>query len=391
MVTKQELENRLSALCSALGNDWDTAFIINKINQYYLTGTMQDGLLVIKKDGTAAYFVRRSFERARDESPLDSIYPMSSYKDAAAIIGGDCKTTYIEAETMTIGAQKRLEKYFSFDRLLPIEKSIMSVRSVKSPYETELLEHTGRLHNDFLVNIVPSYLEEGISEAELTGRLYRALLTHGHQGVVRFGMFQTEMPFGQIGFGENSLYPTSFDGPGGMKGMSAAVPTVGSRERLLRKGDLVFIDFAYGVEGYHTDKSQVYMFGAKPSAEVETAHRRCINVQKQTASFLKAGSIPSDIYNKVMEGLDDNFKENFMGFKNRQAKFLGHGVGLQVDETPVIANGFNEPLTENTVIALEPKKGIEGIGMVGVEDTYIVTKDGGRCITGGGCDIIVKL
>jgi Xaa-Pro aminopeptidase len=90
-----------------------------------------------------------------------------------------------------------------------------------------------------------------------------------------------------------------------------------------------------------------------------------------------------------MDKLDDDFKQNFMGFGKRQVKFLGHGVGLHIDEMPVIANGFNEPLEENMVLALEPKKGISGVGMVGVEDTYVVTPEGGRCITGGGSDIIV--
>ena len=77
-----------------------------------------------------------------------------------------------------------------------------------------------------------------------------------------------------------------------------------------------------------------------------------------------------------------------MGFGGRVAKFLGHGIGLQVDEPPVIAGGFTSPLKENTAIAIEPKKGVPGIGMVGVEDTYFVTENGGKCITGGGCDII---
>jgi Xaa-Pro aminopeptidase len=105
--------------------------------------------------------------------------------------------------------------------------------------------------------------------------------------------------------------------------------------------------------------------------------------------MLKPGAIPADIYNTVMGGISEEFKTNFMGYGTRQVKFLGHGVGLHIDETPVIANGFKEPLQENMVIALEPKKGMTGIGMVGVEDTYIVTPQGGRCITGGGCDIIV--
>ncbi len=90
-----------------------------------------------------------------------------------------------------------------------------------------------------------------------------------------------------------------------------------------------------------------------------------------------------------MGELDNDFLTNFMGYGKRQARFLGHGVGLYIDEPPVIAKGFNEPLEENMVISLEPKKGMPDVGMVGVEDTYIVTAQGSRCVTGGGSDIIV--
>jgi len=84
----------------------------------------------------------------------------------------------------------------------------------------------------------------------------------------------------------------------------------------------------------------------------------------------------------VMADLEPEFLENFMGFGTRRVKFLGHGIGLQIDEIPVIARGFDEPLQEHMVLALEPKKGIAGVGMVGIENTFVVTPAGGRCITG---------
>jgi Xaa-Pro dipeptidase len=71
-----------------------------------------------------------------------------------------------------------------------------------------------------------------------------------------------------------------------------------------------------------------------------------------------------------------------MGYGTRKAQFLGHGVGLLVDEIPVIARGFDEPLQEGMTIALEPKKGVKGVGMVGIENTFVVTPGGGRSITG---------
>ena len=83
-----------------------------------------------------------------------------------------------------------------------------------------------------------------------------------------------------------------------------------------------------------------------------------------------------------MEVMPREFQANFMGFGNRRVHFLGHGVGLAVDEIPVLARGFDDPLQEGMTIAVEPKKGIAGIGMVGTENTYLVTPEGGRSITG---------
>jgi Xaa-Pro aminopeptidase len=100
------------------------------------------------------------------------------------------------------------------------------------------------------------------------------------------------------------------------------------------------------------------------------------------AQQLRPGSIPSEIYRTTMDSLDPGFLKNFMGYGSRQARFLGHGIGLLIDEFPVIAKGFDEPLEEGMVFALEPKKGIENVGMVGIENTFIVTPAGGVCITG---------
>jgi Xaa-Pro aminopeptidase len=366
---------------------WETAVLAGRINQYYLTGTMQDGLLLIRPD-KAWYFVRRSVERALDESPFDNIYPIQSYRDAALIAGSDCGHTYVESEIMTVAMLERFGKHFQTRRLGALDKTILSVRAVKTPYELAALEEAGRLHHRVLVDHVPELLREGMTELEFSSELLHKMMDLGHYGVTRFQAFQSEMGLGQIGFGTSSLYPTSHDGPGGNRGVSAAVPILGSPERRLRKGDTVFVDIGFVIRGYHSDKSQAYIFGAKPTAEMTRVHRACLEVEKRTASLMKPGVRPSDIYRTVMGELSEEFKAGFMGYLTRQVRFLGHGIGLHVDELPVIAEGFNDPLEANMVLAVEPKKGLRDVGLLGVEDTYIVTGDGGRCITGGGCDIL---
>ncbi|OPX44198.1 putative peptidase [Ruminiclostridium hungatei] len=391
-VTELELLERINKLCRSITEkhpDWDTAIILSRVSQFYFTGTMQDGLLLVKRNGSAFYFARRSFERAVEESPLSCIYPMESYKDAAAVAGSELGKVLVETEMLTVGTLERLKKYFAFKEMLSLDNIIFEVRAVKSPFELHWMKESGKQHKKLLEEIAPSILREGMSELDFTAELYEQMLKNGFHGVSRFYRHQTEMIAGQIGFGENSLYPTNFDGPGGMRGMSAAVPILGSRESCLKKGDLVFVDIGFGMNGYHSDRTQVYMFGGTPSAGVVKAHRKCIEVQRHTAGLLKPGNKPSQIYETVMSSLDSDFLHNFMGFGNRKVKFLGHGIGLHIDELPAIANGFDSPLEENMVIALEPKKGIAGIGMVGVEDTYIVTPEGGQLITGGEKDIIV--
>jgi Xaa-Pro aminopeptidase len=197
-----------------------------------------------------------------------------------------------------------------------------------------------------------------------------------------------EIEVGHLGFGESSLYPTSFDGPGGSRGMGPAAPVLGSPERKLAMGDLVYIDNGCMVEGYQTDKTMTYMFGGQIPEDAIEIHHQCIDIQNDVASQLRPGVIPSRIYEDTLDSLSPGFLENFMGYRERKAQFLGHGVGLQVDEIPVIARGFDEPLREGMTIAIEPKKGVAGVGLVGIENTFVVTTGGGRSITGSSPGLI---
>jgi len=386
-----ELKNRMSCFRKQMdvsNPDWEMTVIFSKINLYYFTGTMQDGILIIPKNEEAKFWVRRSYERALDESLFSSIEPMNSFRDAAKSVSRLPDTVYLETEVVPLALYQRFQKYFPFKNVKSADAQICAVRAVKSEYELSLLRKAGRIHQHVLEDLVPDMLREGMSEAALSTELFSVLVEEGHHGACRFGMFDTEMILGNVCFGESSIYPTYFNGPGGKLGLSPAAPVLGSRDRKLRKGDLVFVDVGCGVDGYHTDKTTTYMFGSSLPQYAIDAHNKCVDIQNEAALMLKPGSIPSDIYRTIMDKLDENFLRNFMGFGNHKVKFLGHGVGLLIDETPVIAEGFDEPLQEGMVFALEPKKGIENIGMVGIENTFIVTADGGDCITGDNPGLI---
>lgn len=384
-VPLKELNSRIERFRNQMDQSypgWEITAVFSKINLYYFTGTMQEGVLFIPKHDEAVLWVRRSYERAVDESLFPVIRPMESYRDAAITMKNLPETVYLEKEIVPIAMLQRFQKYFPFSVIESADLQIAAVRSIKSKYELALMEKSGKIHQYVTEELVPGMLREGMSESEFFSDLYTAMIREGHHGVTRFGMFDTESILGQIAFGESSIYPTSFNGPGGNYGMSPAVPIHGSRSRKLRRGDLVFVDVGCGVEGYHTDKTMTYMFGRSLPDEVIKIHLQCVDIQNNIASMLKPGAIPSVIYNEVLSGLSPDFLENFMGFGARRVKFLGHGIGLTIDELPVIANGFDEPIQDGMVFAIEPKKGIPHVGMVGIENTFIVTPNGGRNITG---------
>lgn len=380
-----ELKHRLDRFRATMDSaqpDWAIVTIFSKVNLYYFTGTMQDGFLLIPRGDEAVFWVRRSYERALDESLFPQIKPMTSFRDPAASLSTMPSTVFLETEVVPLALYQRFQKHFPFAQVRSADAQIAAVRAIKSPFELTRMEQAGTIHRRVLEERVPSILRAGMSEADLAAELFSILIAEGHHGVARFGMFDTEIGLGHIAFGESSLYPTYFNGPGGNYGLSPAVPLLGSRARKLRSGDLVFIDIGCGVEGYHTDKTMTYMFGQALSAEAREAQTRCEEIQNEVASALRPGAAPSHIYKSTMEKLEPAFLNNFMGFGQRRVKFLGHGIGLQVDEWPVIAEGFDEPLQEGMVFAVEPKKGIKDVGMVGIENTFVVTNRGGRCLTG---------
>lgn len=374
------------SLC-AQEEDWDVAIIVGRINQYYFTGTMQDGIFVLRKDGAYAYFVRKSFLRAQDECLIEELYAIRSYKDAADFVG-KAEAVYIDKDVATITVMERVQKAFGVNRFLQLDQLLHRVRAVKDEYELASIRQSGLLHGKMLDDVVPSLLKEGMSEAELMASIYKEMVALGHQGVLRFHMYQSEQVVGQIGFGDNSIYPTNFDGPGGMKGLSAAVPSSGSRSRTLVEGDLVFVDMGFGYNGYHTDRTQVYLYKGAPESHLAKTHGACLRIQQEAAALLKPGILASDVYEETVGTLDEGFKKNFMGLGDEAVRFLGHGVGLYIDEYPIITPGFDMMLENNMVIALEPKKSVPGMGTLGVEDTYIVTEDGGECVTGGQREIM---
>jgi len=391
LVPADEIARRVLRLQGRLQEkSLDGALILDPLNMYYYTGTIQQGLVMVPTAGEPVFLVRRSYERARLESPLSRVLPLKGFSQLASILAdlGLAATVLGLAEAhLPVALFRTLVKVLPQTAFSDISDLLSLIRAVKSDYEVGLIRTAGLLHQR-VYDAIPAMLREGMSEWELGAEIQRQAMTLGYTGITRFVASGAELFLGIVSFGESGNYPTASVGPGGQMGLSPAFPLVGGRRRLGR-GEPIFIDVGFGYEGYFTDKTRIFSLGPPPAVAI-AAHQVCLEIQEAARSRLKPGAVPAQMYQEIQEFVQDRgFAEHFMGFGGNQVPFLGHGLGLAIDEFPAIAGKIHTPLEANMVIALEPKKGLAGIGLVGVENTFLVTAAGGENLTPGPDELIV--
>ncbi len=392
LVPAQEVSQRIAKLQHQLQEGLvDGALILDPLNMYYYTGTIQQGVFFVPAMGEPVFLVRRSFERAQRETPLQRVFPLTGFSQMQATLTGLGLRTKIlgTAETtLSVTVYKTLVKAFPGGTFTDISNLLNTIRAVKSDYEIDLIRKAGARHK-MIYDAIPSMLHEGMTEWTLGAEIHKQMMTLGYTGITRLTAFGWEIFIGIVSFGESGNAPTASAGPGGLVGLSPAFPLVGGAKKL-EKGVPIYIDTGFGYEGYFTDKTRVFSLGPPPAAALD-AHQVCLEIQEAVRCRLKPGATPAQIYEEVLNKIvyPRRFETNFMGFGSNQVAFLGHGIGLAIDEYPVIAGKVHTPLEANMVIALEPKKGLAGIGLVGVENTFLVTSAGGEKLTPGSDEMTI--
>lgn len=383
-VPASELEARLERFRRAMDAahpGWEMAAVNHKVAMYYFAGTIQEGVLLIRPQD-AVFWVRRSFERACNESHFSDIRPMHSFREAAAFYGSAPKVMYVETKKATLDWERMLHKYFAFEELDSFDSVLQDLRMVKSEYELKQMEQSGAIHETVLDIVAPKLIHGGISEAQLAIAIYSEMVQRGSHGTARFNQALGEEAVGIASFGKSGLVRTGFDGPGGTDGTCIAVQSIGNAFRKLQPGRLVYLDIPCGFDGYHTDKTVVYYYGDlakdEQSKHLMEAQQRCLELEQEVVRLMVPGEPIENLYLRTMDKFDNIYGDAFMN----GGKFLGHSIGLVMDEAPAIAKGFKQPLQPGMTFAVEPKVALPGLGMVGTENTYVVTENGARSLTG---------
>ncbi|MDY6955252.1 MAG: Xaa-Pro peptidase family protein, partial [Thermodesulfobacteriota bacterium] len=392
LVPSEEIFGRIVRLQQGLAETaLDGALILDRINMYYYTGTIQNGVLFVPVEGDPIFFIRRSFERAEKETPLELLVRLKSLGELPGYLkeySHRADRLGLEETAVPVSIYRRLSEAFSKTDFEDISLMLSMIRSVKSDYEIGLIREAGKRHKA-IYDQIPNLIREGMTEWELGSAIHGHMLKLGYTGLARLTSFNSEFFAGVISFGESGNYPTASVGPGGSVGLSPAFPYLGGTKRL-KKGDPIFVDTGFAHEGYFTDKTRIFALGRPPRVAVD-AHKICLHIQEAVRCRLRPDAVPSQIFDEVYESeiAPRHFEEHFMGFGGNQVAFLGHGLGLAIDEFPAIARKIHLPLKRNMVIAVEPKKGLQDVGLLGVENTYLVTDRGGEKLTPGSDDITI--
>jgi len=354
------------------------ALILQNTDLFYFSGTIQQAHLFIPAEGEAVLMVRKDIERARAESALNQVVSFSSPKQIPDILAGHgiSMPARLGMELDVLPANL----YFNFIRLFEnaeitdISTAIRMIRAVKSDYEIDKIRTAARF-SDRLAACVPDLLKEGIPEVELAGRIEAEARKMGHQGIVRMRLWGAELFYGHVMAGSAAAVPSYLSSPTGGAGVNAYVAQ-GAGMRPVGRNEPVLVDMVFAFEGYNSDHARIYSIGELP-ADLTAAHQVMRDIQEAVKKAAMPGTVAGDLYELALNMAEDKgLGDCFMGTGAQRIRFVGHGIGLELDEFPFLARGQKLALEPGMIIALEPKVIFPEKGVVGVENTHVVTQNG---------------
>jgi len=379
-----ELVRRAAALQEHLRQlDLDAALITQNVDLFYFTGSMQSGVLVVPAAGRPVYGVRRVFERARRESALERIVPLASLRDLTALArdaaGGPVARIGMELDVLPVTVRDRFAAVLEGVTIVDVSSPIRLVRAVKSPYELDRIRAAASLANEMLKEAVRT-LREGLTDLAFAAGIEAAARRLGHQGIVRTRGWNQEAYYGHVFSGEAAAVPSFPDLPLGGVGPSAAAP-YGAGHRRIVAGEPVIVDYVGALDGYLCDQTRTLAIGTLPQKLLD-AHDAAVEILRDVETAIRPGVTPQSLFRLAVERAGARgYADAFMGAGRFRARYVGHGVGLELDEWPVLADGFTAPLEPGVVFCVEPKIVFPGEGVVGIEDQFAVTVDGAERLT----------
>lgn len=351
---------------------YDACLLTMDVNLFYVSGQIFNGYFYLPVNGNPLFFVKRPnglkgddvYYIRKPEQIVDYFADLGIKKPEALLL---------EADELSYNEYMRLHALFSPQKTGNATAFMREQRMIKTPWEIEQFRQSGRQHT-LTYSEIPQCYRPGMTDLDFQYEIERLMRKNGSFGIFRAFGANMDIFMGSILAGENAEAPSPFDFALGGAGMDASCP-LGANGTPLKEGTAVMVDMAGNYTPYITDMTRVFAVGQLSDLAYK-AHQVSLDIQHEIERKAIPGFPATEVY-AVAEAAAkrEGLSAYFMGTK-QQAKFVGHGIGLQINELPVFAPRSKEMLAEGMVFALEPKFVIPGTGAVGVENSYLVTANG---------------
>lgn len=369
----------------------DGLVVVQRVDLLYFSGTAQNALLYIPAVGAPLLMVRKYYPRAVEESPLADIVEIRSVRELPGRIrdryGSLPVRVGVEMDVLPANDFRFYETLLPASELIDASVLIAEVRMIKSAWEIEQMRLTAALSGktfDYMRKVIAA----GQSEMEFAALAEAFSRKHGHAGRVRVRDFQTEGYPWHVLSGKNSALVGLLDSPASGAGTSIAFPSGAGWKRLV-PDEPVLVDFATNLNGYHMDETRMFAIGSMPQKALDGC-QAAIDIHNGVLETLKPGMTAHEVFEmSVQIARQLGCEAPYLGPDGYKVSFVGHGIGMELIEFPVLAKGKRTVLTPGMTLALEPKLVYGDAFMAGVESVFEVTETGTRLISTIPVDIFV--
>lgn len=369
----KDLEIRRSSLQKTMqAMNVEACILTTPVNVFYMAGMVYNGYYYLPAEGNPIHFVKRPESIAFNST----VYIRKPEQIADELQNRNIllpKTILLETDVISFGECMRLLSTFNLSGAANASSLMRKIRSIKTDFEVAQVKACARKH-EAVYKLIPSIYRHGMTDIELQIEVEKLMRLHGSMGIFRSYGDNMDIYMGSLLAGDNAEVPSPYDYALGGAGASPTLP-LGASGQKIEKGQTIMVDMAGNYSPWMTDMTRVFSVG-KTLDIAYRAHQVSIEIHNHIMSIAKPGVSCSELYNIAMEMVKKNNLETyFMGTK-QQAKFIGHGLGLEINEPPVLTPRSKELLEKNIIFALEPKFVIPEVGAVGIENTYLVTESG---------------
>ena len=350
----------------------DGCLLTMNMNLYYVSGQVFNGYFYLPAEGRPYWFVKRL--TVPETNQVHVIRKPEQIPDFFRDLNlAMPRKLLLEADELSYNEYIRLQHVFRAEATGNASALIRHIRMIKTPWEIEQMRISARKH-EAVYREIPACYRPGMRDIELQIEIEKRMRVHGSLGYFRAFGSNMDIFMGSLLAGENAGEPSPFDFALGGAGMHASGP-LGANGTLLREGTTVMADMSGNYTAYQTDMTRVFSIGKLPDRAYRV-HRVALEIQARMERTAKPGVSCAELYRDAlaMAG-QEGLKDCFMG-THLQAKFVGHGVGLEINELPVLTTRSKDILQPGMTFAFEPKFVLAGIGAVGIENTFLVTDSG---------------